>query len=172
MARSSIVVNSWSALPGPIRAHILRLSMCACGSSETSRSSTPDSSTGNQMGRWDRAGIPIPTRGARDVGCVCLRTSTVFERGDRVMHNDTRMQVSSAAGDLEILQELNHGFIRSVRTSDVAWFDRNLAQDFFNSNADGTLVDRAAFLRQVASPCPVSNFDVREVRIRILGDAA
>jgi hypothetical protein len=54
----------------------------------------------------------------------------------------------------------------------VAWFDRNLAQDFFNSNADGTLVDRAAFLRQVAPPCPVSNFDVRDVRIRILGDAA
>lgn len=75
-------------------------------------------------------------------------------------------------GDLEALQELNRGFIRSVRESDVAWFDRNLSQDFLNSNADGTLVDRAAFLRQIAPPCPVANFGVEDVRIRIFGDTA
>ena len=74
--------------------------------------------------------------------------------------------------DLEILQELNQGFIRSVRMSDVAWFDRNLAADFLNSNADGTLVDRAAFLRQIGAPCPVADFSVEDVRIRILGDTA
>ncbi len=56
--------------------------------------------------------------------------------------------------------------------SDAGWFDRNLSEDFLNSNADGTLVDRAAFLRQIAPPCPVSNFDVEDVRIRILGDTA
>jgi ketosteroid isomerase-like protein len=78
----------------------------------------------------------------------------------------------SGTADLERLQELNRGFIRSVRTSDVAWFDRNLSEDFLNSNADGTLVDRAAFLRQIAPACPLSNFDVEDVRIRILGDTA
>ena len=88
------------------------------------------------------------------------------------MQNATRMQTDPGTVDLETLQELNQGFIRSVRMSDVGWFDRNLSEDFLNSNADGTLVDRAAFLRQIALPCPVSNFDVEDVRIRILGDTA
>jgi len=88
------------------------------------------------------------------------------------MQNATRKQTNSSTADLEIFQELNQGFIRSVRTSDVAWFDQNLAEDFLNSNADGTLVERAAFLRQIAPPCPVLNFDVEDVRIRILGDTA
>jgi len=39
-------------------------------------------------------------------------------------------------------------------------------------HADGTLVDRAAFLRQIAPPCPVSDFGVEDVRIRVLGDTA
>jgi ketosteroid isomerase-like protein len=82
------------------------------------------------------------------------------------------MQTDLGTADLETLQELNQGFIRSVRMSDVGWFDRNLSEDFLNSNADGTLVDRAAFLRQIAPPCPVSNFDVEDVRIRMLGDTA
>jgi hypothetical protein len=56
--------------------------------------------------------------------------------------------------------------------SDVRWYAENLPEDFLNSNADGTLVDRAAFLRQIAPACPLSNFDVEDVRIRILGDTA
>src|SRR5262245_41037102 len=88
------------------------------------------------------------------------------------MQNTMHAQTELQASDLEALRELNQSFIRSVRTSDAGWFDRNLAGDFLNSNADGTLVDRAAFLRQIAAPCPVANFDVEDVRIRILGDAA
>lgn len=72
----------------------------------------------------------------------------------------------------EILRELNLGFIRSVRTSDVAWFEQHLSQDFLNGNADGSLADRAAFLRQVAAPCPVADFSVEDVRIRVFGDTA
>jgi hypothetical protein len=56
--------------------------------------------------------------------------------------------------DLHTLEALNEGFIRAVRTSDVEWFDQNLSHDFLNSNPDGTLIDRAAFLRQIAPPCP------------------
>ena len=36
------------------------------------------------------------------------------------------------------LQELNRNYIRSVDEADVAWFDANLAADFFNTNPDGT----------------------------------
>jgi ketosteroid isomerase-like protein len=88
------------------------------------------------------------------------------------MQSAIREQAGSGAADFGTLQELNLGFIRSVRTSDVGWFDRNLSEDFFNSNPDGTFVDRAAFLGQIARPCPVSNLDVEDVRIRIFGDAA
>jgi hypothetical protein len=74
--------------------------------------------------------------------------------------------------DLEALRLLNDGFIRAVRLSDVAWFETNLSDDFLNSNPDGTLVDRTAFLRQIGRPCPVSNFDVEDVRIRLFDGAA
>jgi hypothetical protein len=73
---------------------------------------------------------------------------------------------------IEALQRLNEGYIRSVRTSDVGWFEQNLSDDFMNSNPDGSLVDRAGFLERVAQPCPVSEFAAEDVRIRILGDVA
>jgi ketosteroid isomerase-like protein len=73
---------------------------------------------------------------------------------------------------LEPLEALNRNYVRSVLESDVRWFEENLAPDFMNSNPDGTLVDRAAFLRQVAPPCPVSNLREEDVRIHVLGDVA
>ncbi len=76
------------------------------------------------------------------------------------------------ASDLEALTELNRGYIRSVQMSDVRWFEENLAQDFMNSNPDGSLVDRAGFLAQIAPPCPVSGIAAEDVRVRIMGDLA
>jgi ketosteroid isomerase-like protein len=78
----------------------------------------------------------------------------------------------AGADDLETLQQINSSYMRSVQTSDVRWFDENLAEDFMNSNPDGSLVDRAAFLAQIATPCVVSNFGAEDVRIRILGEIA
>jgi ketosteroid isomerase-like protein len=82
------------------------------------------------------------------------------------------MAAMTTVSDLEILERLNINYIRSVRESDVRWFDEHLSGDFLNSNPDGSLVDRAAFLKQIAPPCPVANFDVEDVRIRIIGDSA
>jgi ketosteroid isomerase-like protein len=78
----------------------------------------------------------------------------------------------SMRNDLEILQQLNSGYIRSVRDSDVRWFGDNLADDFMNSGADGSLADRAAFLAHVARPLPLADFAAEDVRIRILGEVA
>ena len=83
-----------------------------------------------------------------------------------------RKQPDVRTSDLQTLERLNLNYIRSVRESDVRWFDDNLAQDFMNSNPDGTLVERAAFLKQIAPPCPISNLEVEDVRIRILGETA
>jgi ketosteroid isomerase-like protein len=74
--------------------------------------------------------------------------------------------------DLEILEDLNRGYIRSVATSDVGWFDAHLSDDFLNSNPDGSLVDRAGFLAQVAKPVTIRGLDIEDVRIRIIGDTA
>ncbi len=74
--------------------------------------------------------------------------------------------------DRKTLEELNAHYIRSVRESDVRWFDANLSDDFLNTNPDGTLVDRAGFLKQIAPPCPVKDLDVEDVRIRVFGDVA
>jgi ketosteroid isomerase-like protein len=74
--------------------------------------------------------------------------------------------------DLDTLRRLNQNFLRSVEESDVGYFEEALAEDFLNSNPDGSLVDRAGFLAQIARPAMISEFEAHDVRIRILGDIA
>ena len=70
--------------------------------------------------------------------------------------------------DMEILQHLNLNYLRSVEQSDVSWFDENLADDFLNTNSDGTVVDRAGFLGQIARKSPVTDLSASDVRIRVI----
>ena len=81
-------------------------------------------------------------------------------------------QRASDTSDLSALQMLNDQYIRAVATSDAAWFARHLSDDFLNSNPDGTLSDRAAFLRHVARPSAVSKLEAEDVRIRLFGPTA
>ena len=74
--------------------------------------------------------------------------------------------------ELATLQDLNRNYVRSVAESDVRWFDANLAPDFVNSNPDGSLVDRAGFLKQIAAPCAVSSLRESDVHINVIGDVA
>ena len=74
--------------------------------------------------------------------------------------------------DLDQLLDLNRDYIQSVQTSDVARFDEILADDFLCSNADGSLVDRAEFLKQTARPVSISNLEAHDVKVRIIGDVA
>jgi ketosteroid isomerase-like protein len=74
--------------------------------------------------------------------------------------------------DLDRLTGLNRDYIRSVQGSDVRRFDEILAEDFLCSNPDGSLVDRALFLRQTAEPVAISGLEAHDVVIRIMGDVA
>jgi ketosteroid isomerase-like protein len=74
--------------------------------------------------------------------------------------------------DLDTLRRLNQNFVRSVEESDVFYFEEALAEDFLNSNPDGSLVDRAGFLEQIARPAMVTNLEAHDVRVRIMGDIA
>ena len=71
---------------------------------------------------------------------------------------------------LAILHELNHNYVRSVDQADVHWFDQHLAADFMNTNPDGTVIDRAAFLAQIGRGSPVKDIREHDVTIRLFDD--
>lgn len=75
----------------------------------------------------------------------------------------------SPQSDLAILEQLNRDYIASVQNSDVRRFDQILAAEFYCSNPDGSLVDRAAFLEQTARPVPIRDLEARDVVIRLFG---
>jgi ketosteroid isomerase-like protein len=79
---------------------------------------------------------------------------------------------TASRSDLETLQALNRDYINSVQAGDVRRFDQILADDFLCSNPDGTLIDRAAFLKQTAQPVKISNLQAHDVNIRLMGDVA
>src|SRR5256886_8391599 len=74
--------------------------------------------------------------------------------------------------DIQELTTLNRDYVASVQNSDVKRFDEILAEDFYCSNPDKSLVDRAAFLTQTARPVTIKNLKAEDVKIRILGDFA
>ena len=74
--------------------------------------------------------------------------------------------------DHDILTALNTDYINSVQHSDVKRFDEILGPDFYCSNPDGSLVDRAAFLAQTAKPVAIKNLKAEDVLIRIMDNTA
>ena len=74
--------------------------------------------------------------------------------------------------DLATLRDLNHNYVRSVDQADVGWFDRHLASGFHNTNPDGKVIDRAAFLAQIGRGSPVTDIREHDVKILLFGDFA
>jgi ketosteroid isomerase-like protein len=72
--------------------------------------------------------------------------------------------------DHDTLFALNTDYINSVQRSDVQRFDEILAPEFYCSNPDGSLIDRAAFLKQTAKPVAITNLKAEDVMIRMIGD--
>ena len=70
------------------------------------------------------------------------------------------------------LAALNDDYVRSVQLGDVARFSHILADDFLCSMPDGSLLDRAAFLKQTAVPVTIPNLAAHDVNIRLMGDFA
>jgi hypothetical protein len=79
---------------------------------------------------------------------------------------------TQSATDVVMLQGLNRDYINSVQLGDVRRFDELLAEDFYCSNPDGSLVDRRAFLEQTAQPVTIANLRAENVLIRFFGDIA
>ena len=70
--------------------------------------------------------------------------------------------------DVEELTTLNRDYVASVQNSDVKRFDEILADDFYCSNPDKSLVDRAGFLKQTAVPVTIRNLIADDVKIRVM----
>ena len=82
------------------------------------------------------------------------------------------MSCPGSSADLDVLLDLNRDYIRSVQAADVKRFDEILADDFYCSNPDGSLVDRADFLKQTALPVRISGLAAQDIKVRIMGDVA
>jgi ketosteroid isomerase-like protein len=76
------------------------------------------------------------------------------------------------SSDLDQLTVLNRDYVASVQNCDVKRFDEILAPEFYCSNPDKSLVDRAGFLKQTAVPVTIRNLKEHDVNIRIMGDFA
>ena len=74
--------------------------------------------------------------------------------------------------DLETLTALNRDYIASVQNSDIRRFDEILSADFLNTNPDGSLLDKAGFLKQIAPKATISNLACHDVNVRVMGDFA
>ena len=93
--------------------------------------------------------------------CFVARASQDTKTGEEVMSKD-----------IEELTALNRDYVASVQNCDVKRFDEILAPDFYCSNPDKSLIDRAAFLKQTAVPVTIKDLAAHDVKIRVLGDFA
>ena len=74
--------------------------------------------------------------------------------------------------DLDTLTALNRDFVASVQKGDVKRLEEIFADDFMVSTPDGSLLDKAEYLKLVAKPVTISGLVAEDVRIRLLGDFA
>ena len=79
---------------------------------------------------------------------------------------------ANAQRDVDTLTALNRDYVASVQKGDVKRLEEILADDFMCSNPDGSLLDKAEFLKLMAQPVTTSWLVAEDVRIRLLGDFA
>lgn len=81
-------------------------------------------------------------------------------------------QPPGTTDDRTVLAGLNADYVRAVLQSDTRRFQELLAEDFRNTNPDGTILDRQGFLAQVARPSGLKSLACEDVEIRLFGDVA
>lgn len=76
------------------------------------------------------------------------------------------------AADRHTIENLNRQYLHAGEHGDVAWYGEHLADDFLSSAVDGSLSDKPAFLKRIASRRAGSGFVAHDVRIRFVGELA
>ena len=72
----------------------------------------------------------------------------------------------------EHLQLLNEQYITSMLAGDVKWYRERLADEFVCIDYDGSLLDKAAFIRKIAHGSELAEYQLGDVDVRIYGDVA
>jgi ketosteroid isomerase-like protein len=112
-------------------------------------------------------------KGPRDAVLAAIETyTTLVISVDEVTLRGLRSPARPAASDLDTLMALNGDYIRSVQQGDVQRFTEILADDFLCSQADGSLLDRAAFLAATARPVTITNLAAHDINVRLMDDFA
>lgn len=70
------------------------------------------------------------------------------------------------------LKQLNDEYIDALMGGDVSWYEEHLADEFVCIEPDGSLLDKAEFLRLAAKGPELLQYRLDRVRIRIYGDTA
>ena len=83
-----------------------------------------------------------------------VRTRCAPPRNDGKQTEENHEQATSTNSP-----HLNRDYVASVQNCDVKRFDEILAPDFYCSNPDKSLVDRAGFLKQTAVPVTIRNLE-------------
>src|SRR5450755_4199506 len=66
-----------------------------------------------------------------------------------------------------VLERLNEEYIDAFIGADVAWYRDHLADEFICIEADGSILDKAEFLRMSGEEPGVTRYELEDVRIRI-----
>ena len=70
------------------------------------------------------------------------------------------------------LKQLNEEYVKASLAGDVEWYRRHLAEDFVCIDSDGSVLDKAAFLRLTAQGSELAEYRLQEVDLRFYGDVA
>jgi len=77
------------------------------------------------------------------------------------------------SADEATLTQLNQQYVASFLKADANWYSQHTTDDFVCIEPDGTMLDKAAFLRDAAKgPGETADYRLVDVRIRVIGDTA
>jgi ketosteroid isomerase-like protein len=70
----------------------------------------------------------------------------------------------------EELEQLNQQYVQASLAGDVEWYRRRLAEEFVCIESDGSVLDKAAFLRQTAQGSDLVEYRLDRVDILLYGE--
>lgn len=70
------------------------------------------------------------------------------------------------------VRQLNEQYVAASLAGDVEWYRSHLAEEFVCIDSDGSVLDKAAFLRQTAQGSDLATYHLDDVDVRFYGDVA
>jgi len=81
-------------------------------------------------------------------------------------------KIEKSSTDETTLERLNNEYIQAYLSADVSWYDEHLDNQFICIESDGSVLDKAQFLRKTGEGPDVVDYKLVKVTVRIYGLAA